>query len=687
MSFTTSAVSFRAILSFVFTLLTATSLLGWAPTAASIEWKPVTQDEMKLTAVEGAPSASAVCLFSEVFTDDVAGREHHYVRIKVLTQEGSSQGDLAIPYIKGIWDLANLHLRTVQPNGALAEDPATPIDNVILRYRRFRTSAKTLAIPDVQPGTIIEYQYDMTWDNHSLYFDPWVVKGGLFTVRASFARRPSRSLNLRWVGLRLPKGVHVDVAQDGLIRLELKNVPASMAEDFMPPEAETRPRVDFYYYGGRTFGSDTNAAWANVAKSAGEGVEKYLSQDKGVERLITETVKPDDSPEVRIRKLYDRVQGMRSLSFEDEKTRAQAKRENLKRAESVSDVLKNGYGWHGELDLLFLASLKRMGFNAWLLDVARRDGEVFFVPDSMSLSDLPARAVLVNLNGKEYFLDPATPLLPFGWLPWGETSVKALRLDPVSGGLITTPATRAADSAVERRAQLKLDESGGLEGTVTITYSGLEAFGRRFDARSLDDLAKRESLEKELQKWIPRASEATLENQPVWSRPDPTLTAEFHVKIKDWATPVSQRLLCPEGVFSAADHSSFQSDTRVHDLYFPFPSETRDVISLSIPDQYHVDALPRAKSRDLVFLSYTTAVRSAGSAVEISRTVTLGNINLPASVYGGVRAFYQDLQLADESSIVFSAGKQISSIRSRPSANIPLPSKSSATSPPKSRST
>jgi hypothetical protein len=654
------AVFFRTILSLIFILLAATGLLGRA--AASVEWKPITPDEMKLTSVDGTSVAPAVCLFSEVFTDDIAGREHHYVRIKVLTQEGRSQGDLAVPYVKGVWDLANLHVRTVQPNGTLAEDPGTPIDSLILRYRRFRTSAKTLAIPDVQPGTIIEYQYDIAWDNRSLYFDPWVVKGDLFTVRASFARRPSRSLNLRWVGSRLPNGVHVDVAQDGLIRLELKNVAASLAEDFMPPEAETRPRVDFYYYGGPTFGTDTYAAWASVAKSACQGIEKFLSQDNGVERLIAETVRPDDSSEVRVRKLYERVQEMRSLSFEDEKTKAQVKRENLKRAENVSDVLKNGYGWQGELDLLFLASLKRIGVEAWFLDVARRDGEIFFVPDIVSLSHLPARAVLVHLNEKEYVLDPATPLLPFGWLPWGETSVKALRLDAVAGGLITTPATHATDSAVERRAQLKLDESGGLEGTVIVTYSGLEAFDRRFDARTLDLVAKRESLEKELQKWIPRPSEVTLQNQPQWSRSNSALTAEFHVKIKDWATPAGQRLLCPEGVFSGADHSSFQLDTRIHDLYFPFPSETRDSISLSIPVGYRIDVLPAAKSRNLVFLSYATEVRSAGAAAEISRRVTLGNTNLPVSVYGGVRAFYQDLQLADESSIVLSAGKASSPV-------------------------
>ena len=626
--------------------------------AAGAEWKPVTPEERNLTRIPGAPGAPAVCLFSEVFTDDVLGREHHYIRIKVLTDAGRSQGNLTIPYVKDRWDLRALLVRVIQPDGTITENPGTPTDTVIVRYRRFKTSAKTLPIPSVQVGTIIEYQYDIEWGKHIIYADPWVVRGDLYTLRATFERRPNRIFNLRWFASRMPKGVDAAVAPDGNLRLELANVPAAQVEDFMPPEGETRPRIDFRYYFGRSLGTDPDVVWKQIAKSAREGIERYLSQDHGLDRFLAETVRQDDAAEVRIRKLYDRIQAMRNLSYEDGKSAVESKREKLKDAENVGDVIKHGYGWHGDLDLLFFALVRRAGFQAWFLDVARRDGELFFDPRrSMSISDLPGRAVLVRLNDKDLFLDPGTVLLPFNSLPWGETSVKAVRLDTENGGLLTMPDTHPGDAVVERKAKLRLDERGAIEGDVTVVYSGLEAFNRRFDARLLDETAKRETLEKELRGWIPRSAEVRLQNQPEWLRTDNTLTAEFRVRINDWATTAGQRMLCPEGIFSGGEQSVFQSENRLYDLYFPYPSETRDSISVSLPPLYEVEAVPAAKSRDLAFLSYKAFVQKNAVSVEISRRLTLGRISLPVTSYGGVHAFYQDLRSADESQIVLTAAK------------------------------
>ena len=154
-----------------------------------------------------------------------------------------------------------------------------------------------------------------------------------------------------------------------------------------------------------------------------------------------------------------------------------------------------------------------------------------------------------------------------------------------------------------RSEQRSLEDDGALDGSVKITYSGYEAINRRFDARKMDEVARRHALEDELRGWIHRSSEVQLLNQPEWSHADPTLTAEFHVRVKEWTTVAGQRLLCPEGLFSDGDQSAFQSETRVHDLYFPFPRETRDSISIAIPNGYHIEALPAGKSKDLGFLT------------------------------------------------------------------------------------
>lgn len=628
------------------------AIAGGPSRAATTEWKPVTADELKMTSVPGAPGASAVCLFSEIFSDDIAGREKHYMRIKVLTEEGRAQGNLQIPYVKGYWDLNSLQTRTIQPDGTIADNPAAPMDSVIWRYRRIKTLAKTVALPAIQVGTILEYQYEIQWNRQYLLAYPWVVNSDLFTVRASFVRRRLGLLNLRMYSSRMPEGVEPKVGPDGLIRLELNNVPPAAAEDFMPPEAETRPRVDFCYYSGKLLGEDTDAVWAEKAKVARESIDKYLAKDHGLDQFVAETIKPDDSAEIKLRRLYERVQGMRNLSFIPEKDRAQFERENVKWPENVQDVLKRGYGSHGDLDLLFLAAVTHAGFQAWFLDVARRDGELFFDARNLSLGSLPGRAVLVQVGSKNYFLDPGTVLLPFGWLPWGETSVRALKLDVVAGGLITTPGTKASESVLERNAKLRLDETGKLAGTVTVTYSGHPAFDRRMEAREKDDLARKQMLENELQEWLGGKAEVELQNKPEWSRADPTLVAEFTVNAQGWAIVTGHRMMFAEGILSEAERMVFRSEHREYDLYFGFPEETRDTIEISLPKGYGIASLPGTKDRDLMYMSYRASADTSGSGVRISRRVTLAVTSLPVKTYPAVYAFYEDLRSTDESQIL-----------------------------------
>jgi hypothetical protein len=371
-----------------------------------------------------------------------------------------------------------------------------------------------------------------------------------------------------------------------------------------------------------------------------------------VERAVAETAGLNGSPEAQLRKLYQKVQALRNLDYERERTLQEEKREKLKPAENVERILKHGYGGRRQLDWLYLALVRQAGFEAWPLNLSRRDGDSFFDPLAMSFNGLPGSAVLVRAGKHDYFLDPGTPFLPFGWLQWGETSAKALRLDTTNGGFLTTPTPAAADSAVNRKASLKLDATGTLEGNVTILYSGLEAFNRRFDARDMDDVARRQMLESELQKWIPGNATMELKTLPAWSGSDPTLTAAFSVRIANWGSVSGSRILFPEGIFSGAERDLFPSEKRTHDLYFPFPSETRDEISITLPDRFRVDGLPPKQTRDLSFLSFATSVSSQENTIQISRRVTLGKISLPVSLYAAVRALYQALRSADESQAV-----------------------------------
>ncbi len=637
----------RTATAFLFAaVVTACAIL---PARAGDEWLPVTQAELQMKDFPASPGAQAIFLFREVDTDDVAGMERRYSRIKILTEEGRKRADIEIPYIKRYWVVQNLKARAIRPDGTIREFEGPLADKVLVRARGWQVLVKTFPLPDVPVGSVIEYKYEIVWDKHYVFSKPWIIPEDLFTVRVRFSRRPTRWLALRWFGSRLPGNELPAPDADGVIRFEMQNVPAFQPEDFMPPEDELKARVDFSY--GWTSAVPPEKYWADAARTGGDAIGKYAARGHEIERLVAESVQGAVTPEQKLRKLYARVQRLRNLSFEHEKTEKERKREKLKSPENAESVLRIGYGDRRELDWLFLAMVKEAGIQAWPLLVAQREYS-FFDPRGENPGELSGTAVLVHVDNRDLFLDPGTPFLPFGWLAWRETEVQALQMDRQIGGLISTPSTAATDSRIDRRAKLRLDDSGALEGSVEVTYLGHEAIERRLAAQDMDDPGRRQFLESEVQQWISANARVELRNAPAWSESSTSLNAQFSLQIPNWAVITGKRLLVARGVFGGAERNLFESENRTHPIYFHFPGETRDEITIELPTGYRVEAMPRGEKHDLGFLSFETAGNDRDHSIEITRRLRLGRTTIPTQVYAGVRAFYRNLRSADESQVV-----------------------------------
>ena len=70
---------------------------------------------------------------------------------------------------------------------------------------------------------------------------------------------------------------------------------------------------------------------------------------------------PNDPPEVKVRKIYDRVQQVRNTSYELRKTDQEEKREKEKAPANVEEVWKRGYASGYDLNWLFLGLVRAAG--------------------------------------------------------------------------------------------------------------------------------------------------------------------------------------------------------------------------------------------------------------------------------------------------------------------------------------
>ncbi|HVM91736.1 MAG TPA: DUF3857 domain-containing protein, partial [Terriglobales bacterium] len=448
---------------------------------AGVGFQPISQDELKMTSEPLAPGAQAIVLYRQVDRDDNIHTPHedNYLRIKILTEEGRKQADVEIPFFKQDEDVVNIHARTIRPDGSTVDFGGKVFDKYIVKGkvsgRQLKVLVKTFTLTDVQVGSIIEYSYTLDFHEYTLYNSRWFLSDELFTKKARFTLKPflgnsDVDYSVRWVWNRLPEGTkNPDIGGDHIVRLEANNIPAFETEDYMPPADELKSRVDFIYTEGRTFDKDPAEYWKRIGKQRNGQLEGMVGKRGAMERAVAEIVAPGDTPEVKLRKIYDRVQKIRNTSFEEQKTEQEQKRAKQKAIDNanVEEIWKRGYANGVQLTWLFLGLARAAGFEAYGCWVSARN-QYFFSPNTMQSERLNSNVVLVKLNGKDVYLDPGGAFTPFGLLEWPETGVNGLRLDKDGGTWIQTTLPQASESAIERVGKFKLTETGDLEGKLTI---------------------------------------------------------------------------------------------------------------------------------------------------------------------------------------------------------------------------
>src|SRR5262249_869013 len=148
-------------------------------------------------------------------------------------------------------------------------------------------------------------------------------------------------------------------------------------------------------------------------------------------------------------------------------------------------------------------------------------------------------------------------------------------------------------------ANLKLiPDTDSLEGKLTVTYTGLEAQRRRVEERNDDEADRKKFLEDDVKDYIPTSAEITLTNKPDWASSANTLVAEFDVKIPGWVTDAGRRALLPIGVFSGTEKHLFDHAERRYAIYFQYPSQKIDDVTVELPEGWKVSAVPQEQTAD-----------------------------------------------------------------------------------------
>jgi uncharacterized protein DUF3857 len=639
----------------VFVVLAAVTIAPLA--SAGIGFQQIPPDELKMTAEPQAPGAPAIILYRQIDRDDT-GRDSHqddYIRIKILTEEGRKYADVEIPFFKGDENINGIKARTIRPDGTVVNFDGKIFDKTILKAKGLKYLAKTFTLPDVEVGSIIEYYYTHSYSEDRLFDSHWILSQELFTKSARFSLKPYKSdyqpIGVRWNSMIPPGMAAPKESPDHVIRMDAQNIPSFQTEDFMPPENELKLRVDFIY-SEDTFDPDVDKYWKKTGKKLNEQLDSFINKRKAMEQAVAQIISPSDTPDQKARKIYARVQQIRNTSYEVQKTEQEQKRSKEKEESNVEDIWKRGYGEGYHLTWLYLALVRVAGLESYGVWVSDRSN-YFFDKRGMDRRRLDANVVLVKVDGKDVFCDPGAAYAPYGILPWPETGVWGLRLDKDGGTWIETALPASSESRIDRTAKLKFDEStGGLDGTLTVSYTGLEGWQRRVEERNEDEAARKKYLEDEVREFVPAAIDIELTNKPDWSSSDKPLTAEFSMKVPGWASAAGRRALMSIGLFSAPEKHLFDHTNRVHPIYFQYPFQKVDDVTVELPLGWQVTSTPTPQKQEGHVVGYTLDIKHDAGGLQWKRVLNVDLVLLDSKYYDALRQFFQVIRTNDDAQII-----------------------------------
>ncbi len=616
------------------------STLGFAQNE---DWLPITPQDQQIKEVPGNPGAPAIQLYYANQVNDNYGYEFYYFRIKILNESGKSYGDVEITGRVGT-KVANLKARTIHPDGSIVDFTGKPFDKTVFKGRGFKLSAKTFTLPEVTVGSIVEYKYRL----ENYWSETWVLQHDLYTVREFVSFEPSRwGHALSWVGRNIKD--HEPIKKSGRWELLWDNVPAFEVEANMPPERNYKPTIQFYYVGYQITSSDK--FWVEVGKFLNEYYDRYIGNRKEIREAAAEAIGTETDPEKKLRKLYERAQEVKNLSYERRLSEQERKKEKIKTNENLGDIVKRGYGDSDDITAFFVGMARASGFEASLLLASNRR-EDFFSDKLLSLDNLTGRVAMVKLNGKMIYLQPGVRYCPYGLIRWANTSTEALKFDKKGGAFVLVPGFNNDRSLTRRTATMELSDDGSLHGDVLVEFQGQEALEHRLEANGDDEAQRKKDLEDELKHWLPQGAVVNLTKAEGWDTPAQSLLAHFTLELPDYATVAGKRVLMPSLLFLSPQRHAFAHAERKYPVYFPYAFSERDRISIKLPSGYSLENLPPRQDLSLDFARYQTAAAYDGKQLIAERAFGFNAVLVQLARYPELKEFMSKVQAGDEQQAV-----------------------------------
>lgn len=550
----------------------------------SKDWREVSPAELQMKTPRVEADADAEAIFWEVRVDDSSADElalKHYVRVKIFTERGREKySKIDLPFFKGM-KVKDVQARIIKTDGSIVLINKDDVfEREIAKADGIKLKAKSFAVPNIEPGVILEYRYreiisDSTVGNMDLRFQRDIP-----IQEISYYVKPyAYGSNLGYMSFNMGDTKFVE-DKKGFYVAKMTNVPALKEEPRMPPEDEVRSWMLIYY-------NSLSTNWAYVSGIYGRGFKNASKPNNDVKKIAQEVAGNAQTDIEKLSKLFQYAKTQIKNVTYDPTVTDEARQEISKKNKNANDVLKNKQGVVADIDMLFGAMATALGFDARVVLSGDRS-ENFFKPKNENSRFVHPCCVAVKADGNWKFYNPGAYFVSEGMLIWNEENTSAMIAGEKDFYWGETPLSDTDKTTAKRTGRFKLLEDGTLEGIVKIEYTGHLAYRYKMDNYAESVNKREENLKDEIKK---RMSTAEVSNIAIENANDPEkpFIYRFNVRVPNYAQKTGKRIFLQPGFFEYGENPVFSTATRKYDIFFHYPWSEQDAIEIELPKDFALD--------------------------------------------------------------------------------------------------
>lgn len=613
----------------------------------------VSRSELEMKFYEKDSSADAVLLYDYGQTNFElkSGMIYmHYVyhgRIKILKKSALDMGTISkqlfkdgkereqlISEIKGF--TYNLE------NGEIKKEILTKesiyIEKPVGNYQEVKIN-----MPGVKEGSVIEYTYaidtpfsirsspdtwafqgdhPVAWSIYEItipsYFNYKMLMSGYLNLTANESKEISVSLNSYNTTALLQRFV-------------VKDAPAFRNEAYLTNAGDYLSKIDFEL---------SSIAWPtiltrNFALDYASLNSTMLSRDMFGEEVQRTGFLKNIAKEIK-NKYPDSTDRLRGACEYVQKNVKWNKRYSLY-SDNLKKVLESHQGDAGDINLLLIALLREMGFDANPVILSTR-GHGKIHDQYALLKRFNYVVAHIERNGKDFLMDATDEFLTLGMLPIYCLNGKGWLVHPTNGRFVTI--IPAEKDIKFKKADLVIDENDEIKGTLSKSYGGYGGL-----------MAKRNFKEKGQEKYL----EDTKKENPTWmiekanylhtNESEAPMEVQYQVTLTDYITSAGNVLYLKPMLSEGQKENLLKATERLYPIDFGYPVEETFIATYEYPKNYKVVETPKNLSVSLPENSgrFTYLVTVNGNKLTITSRIQLRKSVYYTEEYGSLQEFFDKI--------------------------------------------